>query len=257
MMKRKALMGAFSLMVCVIASVFCSCAESKLKLVAEAANKSCPVSLGLVGEMTSITYDGNTMEYLLTMDESFTDIDKLGANPEKMKETLMTWANNEKTREMFEMIIDAGASLSIVYRGKTSGKEARATLTSDELKQVLDSPVATAEEKLRLAIEQTNMQMPMDTGTGVVITELVDKGDVVVYMAKVADLEQLQALSGGVENVKNSQQMMFKMMGPAEKMFFNMIVDAGKSLGYIYYADGTDETIEVVHTNAELREIFQ
>ena len=255
-MERKSLTGAFALIICVIASMLCSCAESKLKLAAEAANKNCPVSFGMIGELTSVTYDGNTMEFLLTMDEEFTDIDKLGADPERMKTSLMAWADNEKTRELFEMIIDADASLTLIYRGKTSGKEARAELTSSELKKALDSPMATAEEKLKLAIEQTNLQMPMDTGTGVVITELVDEGDVVVYIAKVTDLEQFKMLSGDIDNIKNSQRLMFKMMGPAEKMFFKTIVEAGKDLGYMFCADGTDETIKVIHTNAELKEFF-
>lgn len=47
------------------------------------------------------------------------------------------------------------------------------------------------------------------------------------------------------------------LLGPAEKMFFKTIVDAGKNLGYIYYAEGTDKTVEVVHANAELAEIFK
>ena len=99
--------------------------------------------------------------------------------------------------------------------------------------------------------------MPMDAGTGVVITELVDKGDRVVYMAKVTDKEQFKLLSSNLENAKNSQKIMFKMMGSAEKMFCKLIVDSGKDLGYIYYTDGTDETFEIVHTNSELREILE
>lgn len=256
-MKSKALSGAIALIICVIMSAFCSCAESKLKLKADAANKNCPLSLGMLGEVTSITYDDDTMQFLFTLDETFTNIDKLGADSESMKSILMAWVNNENSRELIEMIIDANAGLSVVFKGKTSGKEARITLTSSELKEALDRPMITEEEKLKLAIEQTNMQMPMDTGTGIILTELVDKGDIVVYMAKVTDMNQIKLLSSNVENVKNSQQLMFKMMGPAEKLFFKMIIDANKDLGYIYYADGTDETIEVVHTNAEMKELLQ
>ncbi len=38
--------------------------------------------------------------------------------------------------------------------------------------------------------------------------------------------------------------------------FFQMIIDAEKNLRYRYYAEGTDKTVELVHTNAELKEIF-
>lgn len=38
--------------------------------------------------------------------------------------------------------------------------------------------------------------------------------------------------------------------------FFQMIIDAEKNLSYRYYSEGTDKTVELIHTNAELREIF-
>lgn len=255
-MERKELIGIVSLIICAIVLFCCSCTENKLKEAAEQANKNCPVSLGIVGEMTSITYESNTMEFLFTVDDQFTNIDALGANPEKMKSSLLAMVNNEKTKELIEMLIDADADLSIVYKGKTSGKEANITISSTELKEMMDSPAATNDEKLKLVIEQTNLQMPLDTGTGVIITELVDKGDVVVYMAKVTDKDQIKMISNNIENVKNSQKMMFKMMGPAEKMFFQMIIDANKKLGYTYYSDGTDETVDVEYTNEELKELF-
>jgi hypothetical protein len=99
--------------------------------------------------------------------------------------------------------------------------------------------------------------MPIDTGTGVIITKLEDEGETVTYMAMVNDKKQLDMIAENIDNVKNSQKTMFKMMGMAEKIFFQMIIDAGKNLSYRYYAEGTDKTVEVVHTNAELAEIFK
>ena len=257
MAKKDIIKGILILCVCAITSVFCGCAENKLKAAVEEGNKSCPISLGLTGELTSFSYQDNTVQILYTLDEQFTDIDILAANPEDMKTTFTAGIRNEESKEMLNLMIEANADLIIVFKGKTSGKEATFKLSSNELKKELDKPMASNDEKLKLAISQTNLQMPMDTGTGVVITKLVDKGDMVVYMAKVTDKEQFKLLSSNLENAKNSQKIMFKMMGPAEKMFFKLIVDAGKNLGYIYYTDGIDETYEIVHTNSELREFFE
>ncbi len=257
MTKKHIFKGILILFVCAITSVFCGCVENKLKAAVEESNKSCPISLGISGELTSFSYKDNSVQILYTLDEQFADIDALAANPEGMKTTCTAWMRNEESKEMLKLMIEANANLIYVFKGKTSGKEATFRLSTDDLKNVLDKPMATNDEKLKLAISQTNLQMPMDAGTGVVITELVDKGDRVVYMAKVTDKEQFKLLSSNLENAKNSQKIMFKMMASAEKIFFKYIVDSGKDLGYIYYTDGTDETFEIVHTNSELREILE
>ncbi len=257
MTKKHILKGILILFVCAITSVFCGCVENKLKAAVEEGNKSCPISLGLTGELTSISYQDDTVQMLYTMDEQFMDIDSYASNPEDMKTTFMSGMRDEESKKLLKLLTEADADFTVVYKGKVSGKEASFKISSNELKKELDKPLATNDEKLKLAINETNKQLPIDLGTGIVITELVDKGDVVVYMAKVADKEQFRLLSSNTENTKNSQKIMFKMMASAEKIFFKLIVDAGKDLGYLYYTDGTDETFEIVHTNSELREIFE
>ena len=255
-MRKSVIWGTYAVLMCAIMSFFCSCAETRLKSAAEAANKDCPISLGISGEMTSVAYEDNAMVFTFTLNEQYNNIDVLAANPKNMKASFIAGMRNEKTKELFDLMIESDAGLCIVFKGKESGKEAKFNLTAAELKEELEKPEPTAEEKLQYAITQTNQQMPLDTGTGIVMTELVDKGETVVYMALVNDKKQLEMIADNLENVKNAQKNTFRMMGPAEKMFFKTIVDAGKNLGYIYYAEGTDQTVEVVHTNAELKEII-
>lgn len=171
MTKKHIFKGILILFVCAITSVFCSCVENKLKAAVEESNKSCPISLGISGELTSFSYKDNSVQILYTLDEQFADIDALAANPEGMKTTCTAWMRNEESKEMLKLMIEANANLIYVFKGKTSGKEATFRLSTDDLKNVLDKPMATNDEKLKLAISQTNLQMPMDAGTGVVITE--------------------------------------------------------------------------------------
>lgn len=256
-MKKIMIYGTYVVLVCAILSLLSSCAETRLKAAAEAVNKECPVSLGMSGEMTSVVYEDDAMVLTFTLNEQFNNIDALAANPESMKTSFLAGMRNENSKKLFDLIIESDAGLCIVFKGKESGKEAKFNLTAAELKEELEKPEPTAEEKLQYAITQTNQQMPLDTGTGIVMTELVDEGETVTYMAMVNDKKQLDMIAENIDNVKNSQKTMFKMMGMAEKIFFQMIIDAGKNLSYRYYAEGTDKTVEVVHTNAELAEIFK
>ena len=82
MTKKHIFKGILILFVCAITSVFCGCVENKLKAAVEESNKSCPISLGISGELTSFSYKDNSVQILYTLDEQFADIDALAANPE-------------------------------------------------------------------------------------------------------------------------------------------------------------------------------
>ena len=247
-----------SVLLCVVMCVFCGCAESKLKTAADEANKECPKSLGALGELSSVGYEDNTVTFAFTVDEALLDIDAISSNPNMMKSMIMTGMKNggASTNKLFEVMAECDASLTIIFKGKASGKEANITYTASELKEELNKPVPTKEEQLKAAIASANEQMPLDTGTGIIMTELVEKGDMVVYMAKVTDKAQFKQLANTVNEIKNGQKSMFKIMDPSMKMFFKMITDAGKGLGYSYYVEGGDKTIDVTYTNAELQELF-
>lgn len=255
-MKKNFVSGTMMVLLCAVMMVFGSCAENKLKMAIEEANKICPYNLGITGEITSITYEDNAVKFLFTMDEQYTNIEAISANPEPYKNSIITSMKNEKTQAIMEMIIEANADYVIVMRGKNSGKEATISCSASELKEEWEKPMPTAEDKLKASIVATNHNFPMETGAGIIMTELVDNGETVVYMAKLTDKKQLELIATNAETVKNGQRTMFKMIGPAEKVFFQLVTETGRNLGYTYFVEGSDKTVEIIHTNAELKELF-
>lgn len=256
-MKNKYFAGVIGILMCAAMCVFSSCADTKLKNSVEKANKDCPVSLGIVGELTSIEYKGDAVEFLFNLDEEFIKIDAITDNLEDTKASAITnMAGNENVNKMFDMLIETGTNLRFVWKGKDSGEEATIEFTPAEIKEIRETPAATDEEKLASAIAATNRQLPLDTGTGVVVTEMIDKGNVVAYMNQVPDEEFLMQVAKNTDAVKNSQKTYFKMMSSTEKNLFRLIAELGKKLSYTYYTDGSDETVEVVYTSEELKKIF-
>jgi len=255
-MKKSFLKGSLLALMCAVMLVFSGCSKSKLKFIVDSCNKSCPISLGLAGEITEFTYEDDAVEIIYTMNEQYIDIDKMASNQDNMREAVLNTARNEPVKKLLKMIVDADADICFVYRGNVSGNEARVRLSSKEVKPELDKPELTTEEKLKITLEQTNNLMPIDTGVGIVITELVDKGDKLVYLAHASDKSVLKDVERNVHVVKGNQRIMFKMASSAEKVFFKLVIESGKDLAYLYSADDTDKTVEVLHTNAELKEIF-
>jgi hypothetical protein len=142
-MKKVMIYGTYVVLMCAIMSLFCSCAETKLKTAAEAANKECPVSLGITGEMTSVAYEDGAMVFTFTLNEQLNNIDVLAANPESTKASILAGMRNENSKKLFDLIIESDAGLRFVYKGKDSGKEARFDLTAAELKEELEKPAPT------------------------------------------------------------------------------------------------------------------
>ena len=243
---------AFALVSCLF-----RCSDLKLKASVEAFNKECPIPIGNVGQVDGVTYKDKTVEMVYVMDEQFTNLDYLSSDPEGMKISIMTSMRNDNSKQLFRMIIDAKADLSVVYKGKNTGKEARFRFTPEELQQELERPEASPEEKLAYELRKANHMMPMETGTEVLITELRDEGDAIVYMACVLDTALLHQCAANIDNIKEGQHEWFQAMDAVEGSFFNLIIAADKDLKYRYYVEGTDESFEVLHTSAELREIFK
>jgi len=233
------------------------CSDLKLRSSVESINKECPIAIGSVGEISQVTYKDKTVKMVYLMDEQYTNIDYLASNPDSMKTSIMASLRNDNSKQLFKMIIDAKADFCIVYKGNISGKEVKFLFTPEELKQELDRPDATPEAKLAFEIAKANQMMPLDTGTEVLITELKDEGDAVVYMACVPDTTELHEYASYSEDLKESQREGFQAADVVERNFYNLIIAADKDLKFRYYAEGTDESFEVVHTSAELREIFK
>ena len=259
-MKNKYFTGAIGLLMCAAMCMFSSCSkvsEAKLKASIEKANEDCPVSLGIVGEMSSIEYNGDAVEFLFNFDEQFVKIDAISDNLEETKASIITnMVGNESIDEIFDILLETNTNMRLVFKGKDSGKEATIEFTPEEIEELKDTPAPTDEDKLATAIAAANRQFPLDTGTGVIVTEMVDNGDVVAYMNQVPDEDFLTQVAKNTEAVKNSQKIYFKMMTESDKALFRMVAELGKGLSYIYYTDESDETVEVTYTSEELKEIF-
>ncbi|MBP5346139.1 MAG: hypothetical protein J6Y99_07995 [Bacteroidales bacterium] len=240
-----------------------SCSENiKLKMAVEAADAQCPKSLGGGLELTHATYENlyknHAVTFYYTADENYVNIDNMAANPETTKNGVLAMFQNPdaNTKTFLDLVIGAKADVRYVYKSKTSGKEFSTTLTAAELEENLKNGATTTSDKLSAAISATNMQMPIDTGTGIVITKVEDCGDVVFYLASVNDEATLKMISDNAASVKENIVNSLKTInGAAEKVFFKLIIDAGKDLGYRYSAEGVDEPVDIVISNAELKEI--
>ena len=129
------------LFTCLSLMLLTACGQkSKLKLAIAAANKQCPMDMGASGEISSITFDGSDVVYVLLMNESFLNIDALKENPDAMKSAVTVMFGNPQgsIKEMLDLVVGTDSGIKFIYKGKTSGNEVECYLTTQDLKDILN-----------------------------------------------------------------------------------------------------------------------
>ena len=143
--------------------------------------------MGASGEISSITFDGSDVVYVLLMNESFLNIDALKENPDAMKSAVTVMFGNPQgsIKEMLDLVVGTDSGIKFIYKGKTSGNEVECYLTTQDLKDILNGGGASAdssdEKKLEEQVKMTNVSCPMQVDEATMLNKLTIESDKVLY----------------------------------------------------------------------------
>ena len=251
----------FSFLLLVAMAVLVSCGESKLKTIVETANSDCPVSMGNMGEVTSIEYvDGNVV-YNLSVNESIIDIDALNENPKLMKKGVLAMLNSSDadndTKELVKALEEADAGLIFRYHGSKSGKTASVSLSRNDItdmKVSADNGESSSPlEALEAEVEITNAQCPTDIGDGLQIAAVAISGDYVVYTITVDENDiSIAALAENKAEVKKAIKEELDKDDDDMQTFIELCKKCGKGVAYRYTGDTSGKTLTVKISASEL-----
>ncbi|CDA84871.1 putative uncharacterized protein [Bacteroides sp. CAG:754] len=240
-----------------------SCQESKLKAVVAIANKQCPMDMGEVGTITSITYDGSNVVYTLNMNESITDIAILKDNPESMKESIKIMFRNpaKDVKEMLKLVAECNAGLQMKFVGKDSGEEAVCELTPEEVKEVLKAesdPSQSERAKLEAQLKMANLQFPMQASEEILIEKIELSDESVVYICKVdEDACPISQIEANAEEVKKGiVANLAAQSDPATQVFLKTCINNDKSVAYRYIGTESGNHYDIVITLPELKKMI-
>ena len=223
---------------------------------AELANSQCPVSLGILGEMTSITFEDGLLLFSYDINEEHFNIATLAQDRQAMKDNMMIMLSspNEGVREIMELVINADCKLKVTMHGKTTDAVASATFNADELEKILNTEVSP-QEKLNIAIASTQAQLPLNADVGMVITELKQEGADVVYVVTMDEsMYNVSMVRQNKTAVKETILNNIRNMGPVEREFVKLVANADANLVYRYATRSGHVDIKI--TNSELKELL-
>lgn len=96
---------------------------TKLKEMIEEGNRSCPMDLGMLGEVQKMNYDENSnhVKFHYLIDETNTPL-TIYDDTKNIKQSLKITLFTESSRPLMKSLIDAKAGLQLIYKGSKSKK---------------------------------------------------------------------------------------------------------------------------------------
>ena len=247
--------GKTVLFTCLSLMLLTACGQkSKLKLAIAAANKQCPMDMGASGEISSITFDGADVVYVLLMNESFLNIDALKENPDAMKSAVTVMFGNPQgsIKEMLDLVVGTDSGMKFIYKGKTSGNEVECYLTTQDLKDILNGGSAAEssdKKKLEEQVKMTNVSCPMQVDEATLLNKLTIESDKVLYHYTIDEsVVQMSALKENAEQMKANVKNSLNSSDPALRMFLEYVRSVIR-VGYLYKGNKSRETFEISFWN--------
>ena len=237
-------------MLCMVA-MMAACGESKknekLVKIAEEANAQCPISMGMIGDMTSIEFDGTDLVYTCTVDEEVVDLNVLEQNLDVAKQGALASVVNDNSAEFFKEVVEAKAGMKIVYKGKNSGKAVTLQFSPDELKNFVEKPadLMDPEALLEEQVKITDDQCPMEIEQGLVMESVTIEGSNVVYVCKTDEnLLNMDQMEENREAVQAALEEYWYSSDLAIKKMVQFCQKAHKNVVYRYVGATSGKAVE-------------
>lgn len=236
--------------------------KANLKREIENADKDCPISMGIGGDIISMKYDEqqNMVKLYFSINEELSSIDAMKKNDKILKQTLRLSFSNSDFATNLAMMEKAGAGLELTYKGSSSGKSHSVSITPEEVKELSKSKLTDLEIKqmtLENQLIMQNSQFPQDLGDGLQIVKVFDNGDNIVYEYRVE--ESTNDISVIEENIKQLRKEIMKdfFKDPSIKNEASTLCQLGKDLTLRYVGDKSGKSVDVTFTTDEMLNLIR
>lgn len=256
-----------SLMLMVMASlVFVSCDEQKkeLKEQVEKFNNSCPIPLGDIGSVNSVSFDGRTVEMKFTSSEAFAPITSLSNHPQETKEILAMALTKDSSRKFVDKIIAANCSFKAIFVGTQSGQRADFSFTANELGNAIEK-YSNMNDRQKLIVSMvmgSKIKLPISIDSTTKLVGLSLKADALAYKYEIRDTETGQNINSAKSLMKYmilsqmANEMKGGMMGDRNRQFYQALVDCKQGLEYEYHELNTGNKMAFRISTDEIREVL-
>ncbi len=184
---------ALTILLLLVLAGACSKNENceRLRAEVEAADRSCPKSLGVSGSLESIEYDksANMVVMRYVMNPAYVDLDAIRDASDEQKNAMGNFLKGESGRQMLDLLSAAGASIRLVFRAGDNVEPLSIELNADDIREIAADTDLTDNklDQIRDIVAAEDRQCPDDYGSGVVLTQVALENGFMVYHISMPD----------------------------------------------------------------------
>ncbi|MDE7345174.1 MAG: hypothetical protein K2N48_00345 [Muribaculaceae bacterium] len=166
--------------------------------------------------------------------------------------------SHDNSQQMLKDIVNAKASLMVIYKTPSTGKTIKFSLPYEELKEIKNNPLSGTEVKrmiLENSIAMQNSSMPMKIDEGIAQTKVSIVDDNLVYYYEMdEDIYDMKALKKKPAELKDGIREELKNMrrDPTMQRELQMLNALGMGYMYRYYGKNSKDYVDVIFTSDEL-----
>lgn len=253
----KKIINLMLLAVIMAAVTACGQKDAMLKAQIESGQKHCPMSLGMAGKLTSMSYDDATrmVKFVLTLNKDFADVKDFQQDPGLAQESMKLSLSKGDMKKLLDMMVEAESGLEVIYKNRGGNDEFVLKFSAEELKQIADNPMSEEDtNKLLLAnqIKAERQRMPYTIDTGLKVTGIEDSGKALVYICEVNendyDINEMEASSAELK--ENMRPLLNDISMKAQ---VKLLTGLDKGFEYRYVGDKSGKAVIVSFTPEELK----
>lgn len=248
------------LMALAMAATGCGNAKvNELKREVDNFNRQCPVDLGFIGQLDSVSYDDADRNLVIhaTLKEDFVDeSDFTSSFGDLNKSNMQLMIGTPENEKMTKLLADIGAGIRMEYTCPGEAKDMVISLSADEVKELVEHPMTETERNdllMQNTISQTNALCPQEIEDGLTLVKAEDDGENIIYHYSVDENQYSMAqLEENLDEIRMSVE--FSLRGdPAMSVFAGMIGKAGRNLVYRYTGDTFGNSFDVTLSPSTLK----
>ena len=253
--------NVFATLLLLVSVVFVSCSSAKkdLRAEVEAANKECPISAGIIGNLSSYEYDEANDEVIMKVSLSENLPLKLSVlsqlKPLIKKSALSNFTKADDVIRLMKDIAKADAKLTIVYQAAGSSENLKVELSKQDVQNVAEGKIEqlTPKESVEITLVATNAQCPMQVDEVTELTSVSLDGNTFVYHYLVdEDQVSMEELEAAKETLRESIKATLTSQDPTLHYFVDACREGNVSIQYHYVGNCTGEESVIEFSPSEL-----
>ncbi len=254
---KKTLACILTMMLIVVAAGCSNSNEERLKRLAEETEALCPIDMGLVGDLVSVSYDRSSKQVRMkyAINEDVVSMNMLVGNEELTKQSISLSLAGGENKALLQCIVDCDGSVVSEFVGDKSGERCEIELTDSDLRRILDNDMSAEDkgrEYLNLQLRLMNAALPSQVDEYTLWNSVTIEGDRVVYHYIIdEDYIDMSLMQSNADELKSLLAESYDDI--SVKGFIEIAVSQGKGLTYRYEGSQTGLQCEMVFTADELK----